>query len=161
LNTTLTKDSLSFKTTLQPPSHAGSEFLDIPQKSNFTFGSGSLLCSTNDCKQELIDAFYSMPSPQSPFQSSVQGTLKIENKTASTPDTIKYSIIPFAGHFQITSTEENRKTGNSVMIFSGDFSLGGTSTISAATTPEFKYNINGTFDNATRVLTFEGERSTS
>ena len=152
------KDSISFKTTLQSPSYAGSPIIAIPQKSNFTFGSGSPLCPTNDCKQEFISALYSTSSPESP---SVQGTLKIENKTTSTPDTIKYSVIPFAGNFHITGIEENRKTGHSVMMFSGDFGLGGTSTISAITNPEFKYSVTGSLDNTTKVLTFEGERSTS
>jgi hypothetical protein len=45
----------------------------------------------------------------------------IENKITSTPDIIKYSVIPFAGNFHITSIEENRKTANSVLVFSGDF----------------------------------------
>jgi hypothetical protein len=103
-----------------------------------------------------------MPTATSPFESSVQGTLKIENKTTSTPDIIKYNLIPFSGHFHITSIEENRKTGHSVMVFSGDFGLGGgTSTMYAAMNPEFKYNVNGTFDNTTKVLTFEGQRNTS
>ena len=37
-------DSISFKTTLQLPSYPGSNTFDIPQKSNFTFGSGNPLC---------------------------------------------------------------------------------------------------------------------
>jgi len=149
-------DSISFKTTDLSPSYPGSTRLDIPQKSNFTFGSGSPLCPTNNCKQELIDAFYSA-SQDLP---SVQGTLKIENKTTSTPDVIKYSMIPFAGNFQSTGVEENRKTGHSIIIFNGDFALGGASIISAMTSPEFKYNVTGTFDNATKVLTLGGKRST-
>lgn len=149
------KDSISFKTTVQPPSYPGDTLPDIPQKSNFTFGSGSPLCPANDCKQELISAFYST-SPESP---SIQGTLKIENKTTSTPDVIKYSLIPFAGNFHTTSIEENRNTANSVLLFSGDFGLGGgTTTIDAAANPEFRYSVTGTFDNATKELNFEGER---
>ena len=46
-------------------------------------------------------------------------TLKIENKTTSTRDSIKYSVIPFAGNFDITSIEENRETGDSVRDVSG------------------------------------------
>ena len=133
--------------------------LDVPQKSNFTFGPGSPLCPKNDCKQEFIDAFYSISSPESP---SIQGTLKIENKTTSTPDTIKYSVIPFAGNFHITGIEESRKTGHSITGFSGDFGLGGgTSSMFATTSPEFKYSVNGTFDNTTELLTFEGQRKIS
>jgi hypothetical protein len=133
-------------------------FLIYHKKSNFTFGSGSPLCPTNDCKQEFIGAFYSISTPESP---SVQGTLKIENKTTSTPDIIKYSMIPFTGNFHVTGIEENRKTGHSVIMFSGDFGLGGTSTISAITSPEFKYSVTGIFDNTTKVLTFKGEPSAS
>ena len=152
------KDSLSFETTVQP-SNEGDTLPGIPQRSNFTFGSGSPLCPANDCKQELIGAFYSITSPASP---AIQGTLKIENKTTSTPVIIKYSVIPFAGNFDITSVEENRKTANSVLVFSGDFGLGGgTTPVDAITNPEFKYSVTGTFDNATKVLTFEGERITS
>ena len=92
---------------------------------------------TNDCKQELISASYSTYSPESP---SMQGTLKIENKTTSTADIIKYSMIPFSGDFHVTDVEENRKTGNNVMVFNGEFGLGDTSTTNA----EFKYNVNGT-----------------
>jgi hypothetical protein len=48
------------------------------------------------------------------------------------------------------------------MVFSGDFGLGGgTTTVDAAATPEYKYSVSGTFDNATKVLTFEGERNRS
>jgi hypothetical protein len=68
------KDSISFKTTLQP---TGSTQFNIRQKSNFTFGPRSPLCPTNNCKQELVGAFYSIVISQSP---SVQGTLKIETK---------------------------------------------------------------------------------
>ena len=130
----------------------------IPQKSNFTFGSENPLCPANDCKQEFINAIYSTLTPQSP---SIQGTLKIENKTTSTPDIIKYNTIPFAGTFDITGIEENRETGNSVIVFSGDFGLGGgTTSVDASMNPEFKYSVTGTFDNATRLLNFEGERNT-
>jgi hypothetical protein len=68
-------------------------------------------------------------------------------------------MIPFAGNFHVTGVEENRKTGHSIMVFSGDFGLGGISTVYAAASPEFKYSVNGTLDNITKVLTFEGERS--
>jgi hypothetical protein len=48
------------------------------------------------------------------------------------------------------------------VVFSGDFGLGGgTTTIDATVTPEFKYSVTGTFDNATKVLNFEGDRITS
>jgi hypothetical protein len=87
----------------------------------------------------------------------MQGTLKIENKTTSTPDIIKYSMVPFSGDFHVTGIEENRKTGDNVMVFNGDFGLVDTSVANA----EFKYSVNGIFDNATKVLTFEGQRSTS
>jgi hypothetical protein len=43
------------------------------------------------------------------------------------------------------------------MVFNGDFGLGDTSITNA----EFKYNVTGTFDNSTKVLTFEGQRTTS
>jgi hypothetical protein len=152
-------DSISFKTTLQSPSYPGSNTFDIPPKSNFTFGSRSPLCPTNDCKQRLIGATYNTYNPESP---SVQGTLKIENKTTSTAYIIKYSMIPFSGDFHVTGIEENRKTGHSTTEFSGDFGLGGgTSTLFATTGSEFKYSVIGTFDNTTKVLTFEGQRSTS
>ncbi len=155
---TIGKDSISFKAAVQP-SYAGDTLPGITPKSNFTFGSGSLLCPANDCKQELIGAFYSITSPASP---AIQETLKIENKTASTPDIIKYSLIPFAGNFHIISIEENRKTANSVLMFTGDFGLGGgTTAVDAITNPEFKYSVTGTFDNVTKVLKFEGERITS
>ena len=151
-------DSVSLKTTVQP-TYSGDLLPSIPQKSNFTFGSGSPLCPANDCKQEFISAQYSIMSPESPV---LQGTLKIENKTTSTPDIIKYSLIPFSGNFYITGIEENRKTANNVLALSGDFGLGGgTTVLDAGATPEFKYNVNGTFDNATNVLNFEGERITS
>src|SRR5919197_1013314 len=42
-------DSISFKATLQSLSYSGSNTFNIPQKSNFTFVSGSPLCPTNDC----------------------------------------------------------------------------------------------------------------
>ena len=144
---TIGKDSISLNTTVQISQVAGYTLPDIPQKSNFTFGSGSPLCPANDCKQEFISAFYDRTSPEAP---AVQGTLKIENKTTSTPDIIKYSLIPFAGNFLTTSIEENRKTANRVLMFSGDFDLGGE-----------QYRVTGTFDNATRVLNFGGERITS
>lgn len=150
------KDSISFKTSLESPPYPTTQ-LRISQKSNFTFGSGSPICPTNDCKQEFIGAFYDT----GPLSPSVQGTLKIENKTTSTPDIIKYSLISFASNFHVTGIEENRKTGHNVIVFSGDFKLGGGSTMDAALNPQFKYNVTGTFDNATKVLTFEGQRSTS
>ncbi len=155
---TIGEDTISLKTTVQPD-YAGDALPGIPEKSNFTFGSGSPLCPANDCKQEFIGAFYSITSPQSP---GIQGTLKIENKTTSTPDIIKYSVIPFAGNFDVTSIEENRKTGDSILFLSGDFGLGGgTTSVDAIATPEFKYSVTGTFDNSTKVLNFEGERTTS
>lgn len=83
-------DSISFKTTLQPAPYGGSYYLDIPQKSNFNFGPGSPLCPTNDCKQEFIMSSYNTYDPQSPL---VTGTLKIENKTTSTTQTIKYNLV--------------------------------------------------------------------
>jgi hypothetical protein len=44
-------------------------------------------------------------------------------------------------------------------LFSGDFGLGGgTTAIDAVANPEFKYSVTGTYDNATKVLNFEGER---
>ena len=47
-------------------------------------------------------------------------------------------------------------------MLSGDFGLGGgTTVIDAVANPEFKYSVSGTFDNATKVLNFEGERITS
>lgn len=155
-------DSISFKTPLEPlTTSVGTTLpqLDISSKSSFTFGPGSPLCPTNDCKQEFIDAFYSTYSPLSP---SIQGTLKIENKTTSTQDIIKYSMIPFIGNFQITGTEENRKTGHSIMVLTGNIGLGGgTNIMDASMNPEFKYSVTGTLDNTTKVLTFKGERSTS
>jgi hypothetical protein len=105
------EDFISLKTTLEPEFYPGDWTPRIPQKSNFTFGSENPLCPANDCKQEFINAIYSTLTPQSP---SIQGTLKIENKTTSTPDIIKYNTIPFAGTFDITGIEENRETGNSV-----------------------------------------------
>jgi hypothetical protein len=148
-------DSISFKATLETRPYVSTQ-LSIPQKS--TFGSGSPLCPTNDRKQEFIDAFYDTGQ----LSPSVQGTLKIENKTTSTPDIIKYSLISFASNFHVTGIEENRKTGHNVIVFGGNFNLGdGTSTMDAAMDPEFKYNVNGTFDNTTKVLTFKGQRSTS
>lgn len=89
----------------------------------------------------------------------VTGTLKIENKTSSTANTIKFNLIPFRGDLHVTGIEENRKTGNSVMDLSGDFDFG--SIYLGSTGPRFNYNVNGTFDNATKVLAFEGQRSTS
>jgi hypothetical protein len=150
------KDSISFRTTLQT---TGSTQFNIPQKSNFTFSTGSPLCPTINCKQELVGAFYSMVIPQSP---SVQGTLKIENKTTSTPDVIRYSMIPFLGNLQITGTQEDRKTGHSIAEFSGDLGLGGgTTPVDAAANPKFKYNVTGTLDNTTKLLSLEGQRSIS
>jgi hypothetical protein len=71
-------------------------------------------------------------------------------------------VIPFYGNFHVIGIEENRKTGHSTIEFSGDLGLGGgTSTMDASMNPEFKYNVTGTFDNATKVLTFEGQRNTS
>jgi hypothetical protein len=147
-------DSISFKTILEPLSYPGSTTLDIPQKSSFAFGSGSPLCHTNDCKQEIVSGSYNVFDPQSPL---VTGTLKIENKTTSTAQTIKYNLIQFQGNFHVTSIEENRKTGNSVMALNGDFGFGSIT----STGPQIKYSIIGTFDNATKVLTFEGQRSRS
>lgn len=47
-------------------------------------------------------------------------------------------------------------------MFSGDFGLGGgTAPVDAVMILEFKYSVTGTFDNATKVLNFEGERITS
>ena len=146
-------DSISYKATLESPSYPGSTTLDIPQKSSFVFGS-SPICPTNDCKQEFMSSSYSVFDPQSPL---VSGTLKIENKTSSTADTIKYNLIPFRGDLHVTGIGENRKTGNSVMALSGDFDFG--SIYLGSTGPRFNYNVNGTFDNATKVLTFEGKRS--
>jgi hypothetical protein len=61
--------------------------------------------------------------------------------TTSTPDIIKYSLIPFAGNFHTTSIEENRNTANSVLLFSGDFGLGGgTTAVDAVMNPEFNWN---------------------
>jgi hypothetical protein len=77
-------------------SPSSTTFFDIPQKSSFTFGSGSPICPTNDCKQEFITAAYNAFDPQSPL---VTGTLKIENKTTSTAHTIKYNLIRFQGDF--------------------------------------------------------------
>jgi hypothetical protein len=123
------------------------------------WGNGSPLCPTNNCKQELVGAFYSIVIPQSP---SVQGTLKIENKTTSTPDIIRYSMIPVLGNLQIRGTQEDRKTGHSVAEFSGDLGLGGgTTPVDAAANPKFKYNVTGTLDNTTKLLAFEGQRNTS
>jgi hypothetical protein len=135
-------DSISFKTTLQPEAYAGSKYLDILQRSNFIFGSGSRLCPTNDCKQEFIDAYYRMPTSESPSEHVVSGTLKIENKITST-----------------SAIEEDRKTGNNATIFSVDFDLA--TTTSGFANPEFTYSVSGTFDNATKVLAFEGQRSRS
>jgi hypothetical protein len=147
-------ESISFKTTVRP-SYEGDTLPD----SNFAFGTGSPFCPANDCEQEFISAYYSMLTPESP---SVQGKLNIENKTTSTPDIINYTLIPFSGNFHTTTIEENRETANSVLVFSGDLGLGGgTITIDAIFTPEFKYSVAGTFDNATKVLNFEGERITS
>jgi hypothetical protein len=116
------------------------------------------LLSTNDCKQEFIDAFYGTV----PLSPSVQGTLKIENKTTSTPDIIKYSLISFASNFHVTGIEENTKTGHTVTEFDGDLNLGGgTSTMDAALNLQFKYSVTGTFDNATKALAFKGERGGS
>lgn len=88
-------DSVSLKTTVQP-TYSGDLLPSIPQKSNFTFGSGSPFCPANDCKQELTGAFYSITSSAYP---GIQGT--------SILDIIKYSTIPFAGNFRITGIEEN------------------------------------------------------
>jgi hypothetical protein len=151
-------DSISFKATLVlPPDSSSTTFFVIPPKSNFTFGSGSPICPTNDCKQEFTMAAYNAFDPQSPL---VTGTLKIENKTTSTPQTIKYNLIQFQGEFHVTGIEENRKTGNNVMALKGDFGFGNIAP-SPFYEPEFKYNVTGTFDNATKVLTFKGQRSTS
>jgi hypothetical protein len=155
-------DSISFKTTLELTPSGSTTYFGISQKSNFIFGSGSPLCPTNDCKQEFIMAAYNAFDPQSPL---VTGTLKIENKTTSTAQTIKYNLIRFQGEFHMTGIEENRKTGNNVMgnnvmALKGDFGFG-----NIVPSPfyelEFKYNVTGTFDNATKVLAFKGERSTS
>jgi hypothetical protein len=102
-------------------------------------------------------AAYNAFDPQSPL---VTGTLKIENKTTSTAQTIKYSLIQFQGNFHVTGIEENRKTGNNVMALKGDVGFGNIAP-SPFYEPEFKYNVTGTFDNATKVLAFKGERSTS
>jgi hypothetical protein len=83
--------------------------------------------------------------------------LKIENKTTSTPQTIKYNLLRFQGDFHVTGMEEDRKTGNNVMALSGDFGFGSIT----STGPQIRYNVTGTFDKATKVLTFKGERSTS
>jgi hypothetical protein len=147
-------DSISFKATLEPTPSGSTTYFDIPQKSNFTFGSGNPICPTNDCKQEFIMSAYNTFDPQSPL---VTGTLKIENKTTSTAQTIKYDLIRFQGDFHVTGIEEDRKTGNSVMALNGDF---GFDSITSSS-PQLKYNITGTFDNATKVLAFEGQRSTS
>lgn len=106
-------DSISFKATLElPPYPSSTTFFDIPPKSNLTFGSESPICPTNDCKQELTTAAYNAFDPQS---SLVTGTLKIENKTTSTAQTIKYNLIRFQGNFHVTGIEENRKTGNKLL----------------------------------------------
>jgi hypothetical protein len=76
------KDSISFKTTVQP-SYARDTLPGIPQKSNFTFGSGSPLCPGNDCKQEFIGAFYSITSPESP---AIQRKRTVEEMTAAAYD---------------------------------------------------------------------------
>jgi hypothetical protein len=64
-------------------------------------------------------------------------------------------LIP--GDFHVTGIEEDRKTGNSVMVFSGDFGFGSIT----SSGPQIKYNVTGTFNNATKVLTFKGQRSMS
>lgn len=43
------------------------------------------------------------------------------------------------------------------MALSGDFGFGSIT----STRPQIKYSVTGTFDNATKVLNFKGERSTS
>ena len=51
-----------------------------------------------------------------------------------------------------------------MLVFNGDFGLGGvasTDRFTSATDLKFKYNVTGTFDNTTKVLTFKGERSAS
>jgi hypothetical protein len=42
----------------------------------------------------------------------------------------------------VTGIEENRKTGHTILVFSGDFGLGGANTIYAVASPEFKYSVN-------------------
>jgi hypothetical protein len=59
---------------------------------------------------------------------------------------------------------ENRKTGNNVIVFNGDFGLGGvknTDRFTSVTDLKLKYSVTGSFDNATKVLTFKGQRSAS
>ncbi|MFL6377726.1 MAG: hypothetical protein ACJ72R_09725 [Nitrososphaeraceae archaeon] len=43
------------------------------------------------------------------------------------------------------------------MALDGDFGFGSIT----STSLQIKYNVTGTFDNATNVLTFEGQRNTS
>ena len=59
--------------------------------------------------------------------------------------------------FHVTGIEEDRKTRNSVMSLSGDFGFGSITSASQ----EIRYTVAGTSDNATKVLTFEGEKNTS
>ena len=46
------------------------------------------------------------------------------------------------------------------MMLNGDLGLGG-GALPGIIHPKFTYNLNGTFDNTTKVLTFEGKRNTS
>jgi hypothetical protein len=103
-------------------------------------------------------AAYNAFNPQSPL---VTGTLKIENKTTSTAQTIKYNLIRFQGDFHVTGVEQDRKTGNSVMALNGNFGFGNITPGGGWYSPEFNYKVTGSFDNATRVLIFEGQRSIS
>jgi hypothetical protein len=57
------QDTISFKTTLKNKSYSGSKSNTVPDNSKFVFGSSSPICSKNDCKQEMIDAFYSSFGP--------------------------------------------------------------------------------------------------
>ena len=53
------------------------------------------------------------------------------------------------------------KTRNSVMALNGNFGFGNITPGGGWYSPEFNYKVTGSFDNATRVLIFEGQRSIS
>lgn len=87
----------------------------------FTFGTNNKICPNSACKYQFTDGTFLTSLDEN--DRYLSGTLKIQDKAASTGGFLSYKYYKVAGNMTLTGSKENPRTGQKIDTYRGDLAI--------------------------------------
>lgn len=131
----------------------------FPKDVTINFTKPNKICPDRFCKQQLDEASFNTSPPASPDEFYIYGTLKIQDKKASTDSIVAWKYYKTNGwSIKKTDIKEDIKNKQTTTMFDGILGIG---TLDAINNPDISYKIIGSFQEPSGVLTFTGKETTT